>query len=34
VLVQGVILFVAAAYVVANFLVDMFYTFLDPRVSA
>ncbi|MER2135013.1 MAG: ABC transporter permease [Arthrobacter sp.] len=34
VLVQGVILFVAATYVVANFLVDMFYTILDPRVSA
>ncbi|WP_431710513.1 ABC transporter permease [Glutamicibacter uratoxydans] len=34
VLVQGVILFVAAAYVVANFLVDIFYTILDPRVEA
>lgn len=34
VMVQGVILFVAATYVVANFLVDMFYTILDPRVSA
>ncbi len=34
VLVQGIILVVAAAYVVANFLVDVFYTILDPRVRA
>lgn len=34
VMVQGVILFVAAAYVVTNFIVDVLYTFLDPRVSA
>lgn len=34
VMVQGIILFVAAAYVIANFLVDMLYTILDPRVRA
>lgn len=34
VMVQGIILFVAAAYVLANFVVDMLYTILDPRVRA
>jgi peptide/nickel transport system permease protein len=34
VLVQGIILVVAAAYVVANFLVDLFHSLLDPRVRA
>ena len=31
-LVQGVVLLVAVTFVVANFLVDMLYTVLDPRV--
>ncbi|MFI9628784.1 ABC transporter permease [Streptomyces sp. NPDC052042] len=34
VMVQGLILLIASAYVVANFFVDMLYTFLDPRVRA
>lgn len=34
VMVQGIILLIATTYVVANFLVDMFYTMLDPRVRA
>lgn len=34
VMVQGIILLIATAYVVANFLVDVFYTMLDPRVRA
>ncbi len=34
VLVQGIILVVAAAYVIANFAVDLFYSILDPRVRA
>ena len=34
VMVQGLILLIATTYVVANFLVDMFYTLLDPRVRA
>lgn len=32
VLVQGLILFIACAYVLANFIVDMIYPLLDPRV--
>lgn len=32
VVVQGCILFIAVAYVVINFLVDLTYTFLDPRI--
>lgn len=32
-LVQGVVLFIAAAYVVANAVVDLVYTLLDPRVE-
>jgi ABC-type dipeptide/oligopeptide/nickel transport system permease component len=31
-IVQGVVLFTAVAYVVANFLVDVSYAWLDPRV--
>jgi ABC-type dipeptide/oligopeptide/nickel transport system permease component len=31
-LVQGVVLFAAAGYVLANLLVDMSYAFLDPRI--
>jgi ABC-type dipeptide/oligopeptide/nickel transport system permease component len=31
-LVQGIILFVATAYVLVNFLVEMLYTWLDPRI--
>jgi ABC-type dipeptide/oligopeptide/nickel transport system permease component len=31
-LVQGIVLFTAVAYVVANFLVDVSYAWLDPRV--
>jgi len=34
VLVQGLIVLIAATYVFANFLVDTFYTVLDPRVRA
>jgi ABC-type dipeptide/oligopeptide/nickel transport system permease component len=30
--VQGVVLFTAVAYVVANFLVDVSYAWLDPRI--
>jgi peptide/nickel transport system permease protein len=33
IMVQGVTLFVAAAYVLANFAVDLVYAALDPRVS-
>jgi len=31
-MVQGVVLFIAAAYVIANFLVDLSYSLLDPRI--
>jgi peptide/nickel transport system permease protein len=31
-IVQGVVLFVAAAYVLVNLLVDLLYVFLDPRI--
>ena len=31
--VQGVILFVAASYVLVNFLVEIAYTWIDPRIS-
>ncbi len=34
ILVQGIVLFIATAYVVLNFLVDLLYTALDPRVRA
>lgn len=34
VLVQGIILFIACGYVLANFLVDLLYTYLDPRVQS
>jgi peptide/nickel transport system permease protein len=30
--VQGVVLFTATVYVVGNFLVDVSYSWLDPRV--
>ena len=29
---QGVVLFVAAGFVIVNFLVDMLYALLDPRI--
>jgi peptide/nickel transport system permease protein len=32
VLLQGVVLFVAVGFVVVNFLVDMLYAMLDPRI--
>jgi len=32
-LVQGIILLVATTYVMVNLLVDMLYTFLDPRIT-
>ncbi len=32
-LVQGIILFVATAYVLVNLIVDIIYAFLDPRIS-
>ena len=31
-IVQGVVLFIAVVYVVANFVVDLMYGFLDPRI--
>jgi len=31
-MVQGIVLFIATAYVLVNFLVDMCYSLLDPRV--
>ncbi|MDZ7678516.1 MAG: ABC transporter permease [Acidimicrobiales bacterium] len=31
---QGALLFVAAAYVLVNMIVDIMYTFLDPRVKS
>lgn len=34
ILVQGIVLFIATVYVVLNFLVDILYTALDPRVRA
>jgi peptide/nickel transport system permease protein len=30
--VQGVILFLAVGYVVANLVVDILYSYLDPRI--
>jgi peptide/nickel transport system permease protein len=32
IIMQGVVLFVAAAFVIVNFLVDMLYALLDPRI--
>jgi peptide/nickel transport system permease protein len=32
IIVQGVVLLVATIFVVVNFIVDMLYTFLDPRI--
>lgn len=32
-LVQGIVLFVAAAYVIVNFLVEILYTWIDPRIK-
>ena len=32
VIVQGVVLFVATAFVLINFIVDMLYSVLDPRI--
>jgi peptide/nickel transport system permease protein len=32
VILQGVVLFVAAGFVIMNFIVDMFYAVLDPRI--
>ena len=34
ILVQGIVLFIAAAYVILNFFVDLLYTAIDPRVRA
>lgn len=34
ILIQGVVTFIAIAYVLVNFAVDMTYTYLDPRVRA
>ena len=31
-MIQGITVFVAAAYVVINALVDILYTFIDPRI--
>src|SRR5690625_6778249 len=30
--IQGVVLFIAAIYVVINLFIDLLYTFLDPRI--
>lgn len=32
-MVQGILLFIASIYVIINFLVDLFYVILDPRVK-
>ena len=32
IIMQGVVLFVAAAFVIVNFIVDMLYALLDPRI--
>jgi peptide/nickel transport system permease protein len=32
IILQGVVLFVAAGFVIMNFIVDMFYAVLDPRI--
>src|ERR1700736_2173539 len=32
IILQGVVLFVAAGFVLVNFIVDMFYAVLDPRI--
>jgi len=32
IILQGVVLFVAAGFVIMNFIVDMFYALLDPRI--
>ena len=31
-LVQGIVMFVAATYLLANFLVELLYTYIDPRI--
>jgi peptide/nickel transport system permease protein len=31
-MVQGIALFIAVTYVVVNFLVDLAYSYLDPRI--
>ena len=31
-LVQGTIMFIAGAYIVVNILVEVIYTYLDPRI--
>jgi peptide/nickel transport system permease protein len=33
VMVQGIALVIAVSYVVVNFIVDILYTYLDPRIS-
>jgi peptide/nickel transport system permease protein len=32
IIVQGVVLFIATAYVLINFIVDLLYSYLDPRI--
>ncbi|HYI04369.1 MAG TPA: ABC transporter permease, partial [Reyranella sp.] len=32
IILQGVVLFVAAGFVMVNFIVDMLYAVLDPRI--
>jgi peptide/nickel transport system permease protein len=32
IMVQGIALIVAVSYVVVNFVVDLIYTYLDPRI--
>jgi peptide/nickel transport system permease protein len=32
IILQGVVLFVAGGFVLMNFIVDMFYAILDPRI--
>ena len=32
-LIQGIVLFIAAAYIVINLLVDLIYVYIDPRIE-
>ncbi|NLA25809.1 MAG: ABC transporter permease, partial [Firmicutes bacterium] len=32
-LISGIVLYVAAAYVIINLLIDIIYVYLDPRIS-
>ena len=32
-LIQGIVLFIAAAYIVINLIVDVIYVYIDPRIE-